>query len=50
MSAPDFLSHFGRHPHPFRLTSENLHRKRPLVFVEAHLTFRFWIIAREPFD
>ena len=36
--------------HPLRLRAENLHRKRALVFVEAHLAFRFWIISGQAFD
>ena len=46
----DFFSHFRRHAHPLRLAAEDLNRKRPLVFVEAHLALRLWIVARESFD
>jgi len=46
----NFLGHLGGHAHSFRLPAEDLHRKRPLVFVEPHLPFRLWIVAREPFD
>src|SRR5262249_24101905 len=43
----DFLRHPGGHCHALRLTTKDLHRKRPLIFVEAHLPFRLRIVARQ---
>jgi hypothetical protein len=46
----NFFSHLSSHAHAFRLSAENLHGERPLVFIKAHLAFRFWIVARQAFD
>ena len=45
----DFFGHLCRQAHALMLAAEDLHRKRALVFVKAHLSFRFWIAAREAF-
>ena len=46
----NLLGHLRRHAHPLRLSTKNLHRKRPLVFVEAHLPFRLRIVSRQTLD
>ena len=40
----------GGHPHAGRLAAKNLNGERALVLVEAHLPFRFRIVARQTFD
>jgi hypothetical protein len=43
----NFLRHLSSHAHALYLSSKDLHRKRPLVFVKAHLPFRLRIASRQ---
>ena len=45
----NFFGHLCSHAHALRLAAKDLHRKRALVFIKAHLPFRFRIVAREAF-
>ena len=45
----DLFGHLRGHAHALRLAAKDLHCKRALVLIKAHLPFRFRIVAREAF-